>query len=96
MPTYFCDVLKEVTILNGVARLEFQRLENAAVGAGRELRAVPELTVAMPIQGLVQALGVLDKLRERLVRDGVLKATPAEGNGSGRPSPPPPDRSPNF
>jgi hypothetical protein len=52
------------------------------------------LTVAIPIQGLAHALGVLDTLRERLVRDGVLKTGPAEGNGA-EPSPQP-DRSPNF
>ncbi len=94
MPTYFCDVLKEVTILKGVARLEFQRVENTAVGDNRELRAVTELTVAIPIQGLAHALGVLDALRERLVRDGVLKTGTAEGNGAGPPALP--DRSPNF
>jgi hypothetical protein len=96
MATYFCDVLKEVTILNGVARLEFQRVENAAVGEQRELRAVPELTVAIPIQGLAHALGVLDTLRERLVRDGVLKSGSGEGNGAEPPPPAAPDRSPNF
>jgi hypothetical protein len=27
MTTYFCDGLKEVTVVNGVVRLEFHRLE---------------------------------------------------------------------
>jgi len=27
MTTYFCDGLKDVTVVNGVARLEFHRLE---------------------------------------------------------------------
>ena len=28
MTTHFCDGIKEVTIFNGVARLEFHRFEN--------------------------------------------------------------------
>ena len=43
MPIYFCDSLKDVSILNGVARLEFQRLE-AAPGENPELRMVAEFT----------------------------------------------------
>lgn len=94
MPTYFCDRLKEVSVVNGVARLEFERLEAAGAGDGREVRAVPELTLAIPLQGIVHAMGVLDALRERLLRDGVLQRTPPAGNGA--PPDPPPDRSPNF
>jgi hypothetical protein len=33
MTTYFCDGLKEVTVANGVVRIEFHRLE--AVRAAR-------------------------------------------------------------
>ena len=57
-------------------------------------RAVPELTLAIPLQGIVHAMGVLDALRERLLRDGVLQRTAPAGNGA--PPDPPPDRSPNF
>ncbi len=97
MPTYFCDRLKEVSVVNGVARLEFERLEAAPAGGGREVQAVPELTLAIPLQGIVHAMGVLDALRERLLRDGVLQRTaPAAPAGNGAPPDPPPDRSPNF
>ena len=93
MPAYFCDGLKDVSVVNGVVRLEFQRLEPAPGGAQGEFRTVSELAVAMPLQGLAQAFGVLDALRERLVRDGVMQ--PAASSQT----PPPtraPDRSPNF
>lgn len=92
MATYFCDGLREVIIVNGVARLYFQRIEPGERGAGREMRAVPDLAVAMPVQGLVQALATLEKLREQMVREGVLR--PAGQTASE--IPPPPAKSPNF
>lgn len=93
MTTYFCDGLKDVTIVNGVARLEFHRLEVVERGANRELRPVGEFIVALPVQGFVHALGVLENVRDRFVAQGLI--TPATANkGSG--PPPPPPKSPNF
>ena len=81
---YFCDGLKEVTLLNGVARLEFHRLQTAnPAGPNRELQPVSELFVALPAQGLLQALGVLEQVRDRLIKDGVLRpAAPADTAGN--------------
>jgi hypothetical protein len=95
MPTYFCDSLKDVSILNGVARLEFQRLEAVPAGGNRELRMVSEFIVAIPIQGLAQTLSLLEEVRDRLVREGIFKSAAADQTegpatlASG-------DRSPNF
>ena len=91
MSTYFCDGLKEVTIFNGVARLEFHRLQTAERGHNREVQAISEFIVALPTQGFIQALSVLEKVREQLIRDGLLKP----GGGSETP-PPEPVKSPNF
>lgn len=92
MTTYFCDGLREVVIVNGVARLHFQRIEPGERGAGREMRAVPDFAIAMPVQGLVQALSTLEKLRDQMIREGVLRPAGApEGE-----IPPPPAKSPNF
>jgi hypothetical protein len=90
MTVYFCDHLNDVSILNGVARLEFQRFEAQPAGEGRELRAVAAFTVVIPIHGLAQAINVLDGVRDRLVREGIFKT------GGDGPAPPPGDRSPNF
>ena len=57
MTTYFCDGLREVTVINGVVRLEFHRLEAVQRGQNRELQPVVEFTVALPVQGFMQALG---------------------------------------
>jgi hypothetical protein len=89
MVTYFCDGLREVTIVNGVARLEFHRLEPVERGQPREMRATPEFTVALPVQGFAQALAVLERVRDQLIREGVLKPPELEPSK-------PPERSPNF
>jgi len=91
--TYFCDGLKDVTIVNGVARLEFQRLEVVERGGNRELRPVSEFVVALPVQGFVHAIGLLESVRERFVAQGLI--TPAGSKQGGGP-PPPPAKSPNF
>lgn len=93
MSTYFCDGLKDVTIVNGVARLEFQRLEVVERGGNRELRPVSELVVALPVQGFVHAIGLLENVRERFIAQGLI--TPAGSKQGGGP-PPPPAKSPNF
>jgi hypothetical protein len=93
MTTYFCDGLKDVTVINGVARLEFHRLEVVERGGNRELRPVGEFTVALPVPGFVHALGVLDNVRERLIAQGLI--TPAGSQKDGGP-PPASAQSPNF
>jgi len=75
MTTYFCDGLKDVTVVNGVARLEFHRLEVVERAGDRELRPVGEFTVALPVPGFVHALGVLENVRERFIAQGLI--TPA-------------------
>jgi hypothetical protein len=90
MPTYFSDRIREVTILAGVARIEFHRLETVRRGGNREARTASEMIVALLAQGLVQALGVFQRLRDQLIKDGLLKP------GEPAPQPPLPAKSPNF
>jgi hypothetical protein len=91
VPTYFCDGVKGVTILNGVARIEFHRLQTVERGDGREAQMVSEMIVALPAQGLLQALAMLERVRDELIKEGLLK--PAE---LAAPEPPRPAKSPNF
>jgi len=91
MATYFCDGIKEVTILNGVARIEFHRLQTTgSTTPNRDVQAVTEMIVALPTQGFLQALSVLERVRDQLVREGVIKPASPEA------PPAPPARSPNF
>ena len=92
MTTYFCDGLKDVTAVNGVARLEFHRLEVVERGGNRELRPVGEFTVALPVPGFVHALGVLENVRERFIAQGLI--TPATSQKGGEA--PASTQSPNF
>ena len=93
MTTFFCDGLKDVTVVNGVVRLEFHRLEIVERGGNRELRPVGEFTVALPVPGFVHALGVLENVRERFVAQGLI-TTAAPQNDGGEAAPP--AQSPNF
>ena len=94
MTTYFCDGLKEVSVVNGVVRLEFHRLEAVQRGGNRELQPISEFTIALPLQGFMQALGVLENVRARFAEQGLIGAAgSSEGN---TPAPPMPTKSPNF
>jgi hypothetical protein len=92
--TYFCDGLKEVSVVNGVVRLEFHRLEAVQRGANRELQPISEFTIALPLQGFMQALGILENVRARFAAQGLIGA-PGSSEGN-LPPPPKPMKSPNF
>jgi hypothetical protein len=94
MTTYFCDGLKEVTVVNGVVRLEFHRLEAVQRGGNRELQPIAEFSVALPVQGFMQALSVLENVRARFTEQGLLG--PSGSPEGGAPPPPKPTKSPNF
>lgn len=87
MTSYFCDGIKEVTLLNGVARLEFYRMQKTGA-ADQEMQPVSEVTVALPMQGFLQALSVLERIRNQLAQEGVSQTTvPGGGAVAGGPSP---------
>ena len=94
MTTYFGDGLKEVTVVNGVVRLEFHRLEAVQRGQNHDLQPVVEFSVALPVHGFMQAFGVLESVHARFVEQGLI---PSPGsNDAGTPPPTPPVKSPNF
>ena len=82
-----------MTVVNGVARLEFHRLEVVERGGNRELRPVSEFTVALPMQCFVNALGILENVRERFVAQGLITPGASQKGGAG---PPAPAKSPDF
>ena len=93
MTTYFCDGIKQVTLINGVARVEFFRLQNAnASRVEPPAEAGVELTLAVPAPGLIQMISALERLRDQLVEKGILQPT---GNGASQASTEP-EFSPNF
>jgi hypothetical protein len=92
--TYFCDGLKEVSVVNGVVRLAFHCLETVQRGQNCELRPVPEFTVALPLPGFAQALETLDNVRTQFAARGLVG--PADCPDDGALPPAKPARSPNF
>ena len=86
-----CDGLKEVSVVNGVVRLEFHRLEAVQRGGNRKLQPTG---IALPLQGFMQALGVLENVRARFAEQGLL--TPTSSPEGGTQPPAPPVKSPNF
>ena len=68
MLTYFCDGIKQVTLFNGVARFEFFRFQTRNNESGEpDAQPLTELIIAVPPQGLLQAITTLEQLRDKLV-----------------------------
>ena len=70
----------------------FTASKPCSAAQNRELQPIAEFTVALPVQGFMQALGVLESVRQRFVEQGLI---PPPGAPEGGP-PPPPAKSPNF
>jgi ABC-type protease/lipase transport system fused ATPase/permease subunit len=80
--------------LAAIARGRTIILEAVQRGGNRELQPLSEFTIALPLQGFMQALGVLENVRARFAEHGLIGAPGvSEGN---TPSPPMPTKSPNF
>jgi hypothetical protein len=92
--TLFCDGLKEVSVVNGVVRLAFHRLETVQRGQNPEPRPVTELTVALPLPGFAPALELLENVRMQFAERGLIG--PAGSAEGGAISPAEPAKSPNF
>jgi len=73
-------------------RLEFHRLEAVQRGHNRELQPVSEFLISLPLQGFLQAIAVLENLRQHFAEQGLF--APA-GSLEGAP-PQTSAKSPNF
>lgn len=65
MTDLFVDRLGNVTIANGVARLDFLRIEQIDAEQ-KKINLTPALRLAMPVGDLMQAIAMLDKLKAGL------------------------------
>ena len=72
MTTSYCDGLREVTVVGRCRALEFYHLEAVQRGQNRGLQPVTEFTAALPVQGFLQVLGVLENVRGRFAERGLL------------------------
>jgi hypothetical protein len=77
MSDLFVDRLGNVAIADGVVRLDFLRL--ASVDAEKkQARMEPSLRLAVPVQGFLQAVDMLDKVRAELLRQRPATTPSAE------------------
>jgi len=67
MSDLFVDRLGNIAIADGVVRLDFLRLA-ALDPETKQARMEPSLHLAMPVQGFLQAVDMLDKVRAELQR----------------------------
>ena len=87
MQDLFVDRLNNVTVGNGVARLDFLRLE-AVDNEKKELTYKPSTRLVIPLDGLMQAIQMLDQLRDQIAKQA-KEAQNAQGaqNAVGAPVP---------
>lgn len=67
MNDFFVDRIGNVTIGNGVARLDFLRLETVDAEK-KQLGYRPSLRLVLPVVGLMQTVQMLDQLRDQIVK----------------------------
>jgi hypothetical protein len=75
MQDYFADMIGNIAITGNLVRIDYMRLQ----GADQEKKQLKyELShrLVMPIEGFLRSLEMMDKIRQKLIDDGVLK--PAE------------------
>lgn len=86
MSDLFVDRLGNIVIADGVARLDFLRL-NEIDADKKQARMAPSVRLAIPLTGLIQAIEMLDKVRGQLVqktqaRPPATSTTPADSDSS--------------
>ncbi len=76
MSDLFVDRLGNIAIADGVVRLDFLRLASVDPEK-KQARMEPALRVAIPVQGFLQAVDMLDKVRAELLRQSPASTPPA-------------------
>ena len=67
MSDLFVDRLGNITIADGVVRLDFLRLSGLDAEK-KQAQMAPSVRLAIPLAGLLQAVDMLDKVRAELLR----------------------------
>jgi len=68
MKDFFVDRLGNISITNGVARLDFQRV--AAIDTEKKSMTMePSIRLVLPLESLMQAIQMLDQMRDQITKD---------------------------
>jgi hypothetical protein len=73
MSDFFVDRLGHVTVAQGVARLDFLRVATIDPEK-KEARFEPALRLAIPLEGLAEAIEMLSKLRDEIRKQQAAQA----------------------
>ncbi len=74
MQDYFADMVGNVAITGNLVRIDYLRLAGAD-SEKKQLKFEPSHRLVMPVEGFLRSLEMMDKLRQKLIDDGVLKLT---------------------
>lgn len=74
----FVDGISEITVTNGVVRIEFftlsiDRNAPAKPGEAPRMQVGHSMTVAMPLQGFATSLTSIDQVKQKLIDSGAMK-----------------------
>lgn len=83
MQDIFVDRLGNVTVAGGVARLDFMRLESIDPEKQQAVLK-PSTRLVIPFDGLMQAIQMLEKMREQLLKQA--QEPPAQAAAASTPA----------
>jgi hypothetical protein len=75
MQDYFADMVGNVAITGNLVRIDYMRLAGADAEK-KQLKFEPSHRLVMPVEGFLRSLDMMEKIKQKLIEDGVLK--PAE------------------
>lgn len=87
MQDLFVDRLGNVILGNNVARLDFLRFESVD-NEKQQLALKPSTRLVIPLEGLLQAIQMLERLRDQINKQGAGTGSPALAADEPAPSPP--------
>lgn len=76
MQDFFADVLGNISVTNGLVRLEFGA-QHLPQRENESARLEPTHRLVMPLAGFLNALNLQEQVRTQLIKDGTLKVAPA-------------------
>lgn len=85
MNDLFVDRLGNVTIAAGVARLDFLRVESID-NEKKQMTLKPSVRVAIPLDGLIQTIQMLENIKAQLVAQAANQPAPALGSAAAAPA----------
>lgn len=74
----FVDGISEITVTNGVVRIEFftlsvDRSPATKPGESPRMQVGHRMSVAMPLQGFATSLASIDQFKQKLIDSGTMK-----------------------